>query len=102
MAVPAIQAGIRWGRSKMSKSTEQFLPAGPKLVEYAAKSEPWCEYQLEDGTILRVRIMVCKVIDEDKFTDDGYPQYQLRMQQVIDMTWSPQVEKDAATRRAAK
>lgn len=65
----------------------KFMVARPQHVDFIAKSEPWCVYELEDGTIIRVRIVLTKIIDEGKKTDAGHPLYQLAFQQICDTTF---------------
>ena len=72
----------------------------PKLVEFRTQTEPWCVYELEDGSLVRIRSLVIKIINEGKFDAEGYPMYQLKHVQIVDMTWSDAVEAEAATRRA--
>lgn len=83
----------------MTSTADKFKPSTPKLLEYVARSEPWCEYELEDGTVLRVRIMVTKIIDLGAFGPEGFPLYNIACQQVIDMTWPDAVQAAAERRR---
>lgn len=57
----------------------------PMPVEFVADSEPWCKYTLDDGTVLRIRVMLVKVT-RDGVDVNGNPNYQLQMQQVCDVT----------------
>lgn len=77
----------------------KFLPTAPKLVDYAPKSEPWAEYQLENGAIMRVRAIVTKVIDKNQTAPDGFPIYQIQCQQIIDMTWPDDIVAEAEKKR---
>ena len=44
--------------------------------------------------------MLVKVINEGKFNPDGSPQYQLQCQQVMDITWPEDIQRDIAKRQA--
>ena len=77
----------------------KFMPSKPRLLDYVAVSEPWCSYELADGTICKVRIMVTKIIETGEFDNNGYPLYKLQFSQVIDMTWPDAIEQEAAKRR---
>ena len=66
---------------------QKFLPTKPRQVDFIAKSEPWCVYELEDGTVIRARLVMTKIIDDGKKTDDGQPIYQLGFQQICDTTF---------------
>lgn len=54
-------------------------------VEFVAEAEPWCKYVLDDGSVVRVRVMLVKVT-RDGLDANGNPNYQLQMQQVCDLT----------------
>lgn len=75
-----------------------FLPKSG-LLEFAADAEPWAQYKLENGAILRVRTVLVKVAETGQFTPDGFPIYNTRLEQMMDMTW-PQDMIDAASARA--
>lgn len=57
----------------------------PTPVEFVADKEPWCQYTLDDGSIVRIRIMLVKCL-RDGLNEIGQPKYQLSMQQVVDCT----------------
>lgn len=43
--------------------------------------EPWCEYTLEDGTVLRFRVTVHNIRrNEGKFAPNGDPEYSFNNQ----------------------
>lgn len=79
----------------MSTIDQKFIPARPKQLDFVAKSEPWCVYELEDGTIVRARLMMTKVIDNGGKAENGLPNYQLAFQQICDTTF-PDAIVDAA------
>ena len=66
---------------------QKFMPARPHQMDFIAKAEPWCVYELEDGTIVRARLVLTKIIDEGKKTENGFPVYQLAFQQICDTTF---------------
>ena len=79
---------------------ERVMPPAPKFLQYVADQEPWAQYTLENGTVVRIRVMLVKVINEGKFNPDGSPQYQLQCQQVMDITWPEDIQRDIAKRQA--
>lgn len=80
----------------------QFLPKGPRMMEFVAESEPWAQYKLENGAILRVRPVLVKVIDRDQYDpNNGFPIYQLELQQMLDMTWPDDIVAEAEQRAKA-
>jgi hypothetical protein len=68
----------------MRKVTLEYPPGSgvtkdAVAVEVVKATEPWTEYELEDGTVLRARTTVVDVIRVDGEYDlDGNPVYQLR------------------------
>lgn len=53
-------------------------------LRFDAKSEPWTEYLLEDGTVVRVRVIMVRANRrEGQFNDHGAPVYDLEMQQIM-------------------
>jgi hypothetical protein len=48
-------------------------------IDVVKATEPWMEYELEDGTVLRARTTVVDVIRVDgEYDPDGNPVYQIR------------------------
>lgn len=55
-------------------------------LRFSAANEPWTEYQLEDGTIVRVRVIMVRAVKRDgQFNDQGAPLYDLEMQQIVNV-----------------
>lgn len=52
-------------------------------VEFVADKEPWCQYTLDDGTVIKVRIMLTKAA-RDGIDGQGNPKYLLSFQQVCE------------------
>ena len=59
-------------------------------LDYEVVREDWSKYKLEDGTILKARIVAAKIsrgLEEDqktiRYTDDGEPWYNIRYNVVI-------------------
>ena len=76
---------------------QKFMPRNqPKLLDFVADAEPWCRYTLEDGSQVRVRIMLVKA-EQDGYHASGdmigLPNIQLKFQQVLD--WTPTNEQKA-------
>ena len=49
---------------------EAKKPIG-KVVPFEAVHEPWCEFQLADGNLLRVRLNLIAVYNTGKINPDG-------------------------------
>ena len=79
---------------------ERVMPPAPKFLTFVADQEPWTQYTLENGAVIRIRVMLVKVINEGKINPDGSPQYQLQCQQVMDITWPEDIQRDIAKRQA--
>lgn len=54
-------------------------------------SEPWAEYQLEDGTLLRFRLTACNFRKTGKTTDQGDPEYSFSHQMQCETIPRPQL-----------
>ena len=78
---------------------DKVMPSGNKFIEYAADKEPWAQYTLENGAILRLRVMVSKIIDTGQLAPDGAPLYNIQMQQVMDMTWPDDIKREIEARQ---
>lgn len=53
-------------------------------VDFDSTSEQWNEYELEDGTTLKVKLVLQKVLRaEDEYNPAGEPIYQIAAQNVI-------------------
>lgn len=72
-----------------------------QLVEFVADKEPWCQYTLDDGSIIRARIMLVRVT-RDGLLPNGRPNYELHMQQVLDCTPSELATTSATEEQRAK
>ena len=57
----------------MSKSMK--IPEGSKIVPFEPIKEPWSEYQLADGNVLRLRTNMIAIYDTGKKNPDGKPVY---------------------------
>jgi hypothetical protein len=56
-------------------------------VDVVAQKEPWTEYELEDGSIVKVRTVLldCLRID-DEYDNDGNPVYMLKANGTMSVT----------------
>jgi len=54
-----------------------------KPVEFKGAAEPFSEYTLVDGTIVRVKTVMLDAVRLDTYTDTGDPVYQFQFQQVL-------------------
>jgi hypothetical protein len=52
-------------------------------VEFEAKSEPWNQYSLADGTQLKAKMVLLDVVRLEEYNDKGDPVYQFSLQQII-------------------
>lgn len=56
----------------------------PEPLNYVAEIEPWNVYRLEDGSTVRVKIVMTRV-EFHGIAPDGKPNYQLNFQQIVDV-----------------
>ena len=52
-------------------------------IQFETIKEPWNEYRLKDGTIIRVKLVLTIVSRTDKFDESGEPIYLLNMQPIM-------------------
>jgi hypothetical protein len=61
-------------------------------VRFESTSEPWTEYTLEDGSVVRCRLMVIAAKRrEGEFNEQGKPIYDLEMQQIVHIDAAPEL-----------
>lgn len=67
-----------------------------KLVDVVSSKEEWSEYKLEDGTIIKVKNILVKLIDFNQTNPDGTKAYATQFQPVINVIepLEKQVEKN--------
>ena len=76
----------RWSESVGSE--QKFMPTdNPKLLDFVAEQEPWNVYRLENGTVIRAKIIMTRIVDTGALTAEGEPFYQLKWQHIIDVTF---------------
>lgn len=64
-------------------------------VEFTARSENWQQYELEDGSQLKVKIVLLDVVRLDEYGDNGDPVYQFTAQQLIGIQAPDALKKKA-------
>ena len=62
-------------------------------VDYEPLAERWNEYRLSDGSFIKMKMVVTKVIRLDKWTDQGEPIYLVTSNNVISASVPPQLLK---------
>lgn len=55
------------------------------LVDVKDAKEPWSEYTLDDGTIIRMKQTVLQIVKIDGPMIDGVPQYSVQAQPIINV-----------------
>ena len=84
----------------MVETVGKFIPQSNTL-EFVADKEPWAQYTLENGAVIRIRVMLVRVANDGIWGREngncGLPKLNLGMQQVMDIEW-PQDIKDEANK----
>ncbi len=62
-------------------------------VDFEPLAERWNEYRLSDGSLLKMKLVVTKVIRLDKWNDQGEPIYLISSNNVISASVPPQLMK---------
>jgi len=55
-----------------------------ELLDYETIDEGWNKYRTEDGTVIKIKIVVSKIIRTNEFTQTGEPIYVVNSTNVID------------------
>src|SRR5947199_179917 len=85
-SMPKREARPRDGRMRLvmifSPGTQSQVEA--EQVDFEAKAEPWSSYELTDGTILKVRVILTGVLRiEGEYDQSGNPIYVVSSQNVV-------------------
>lgn len=59
-------------------------------LDFEPLKESWNEYRCTDGTYVRLKIVVSKIVKLDKWNPQGEPIYQVASANVLAVTPSPQ------------
>jgi hypothetical protein len=64
-------------------------------VDFESKGEPWALYALEDGTTVKVKVVLLDVVRLEEYADSGEPIYQFSAQQIIAVQAPDELKKKA-------
>ena len=62
-------------------------------VDYDPLAEKWNEYRLSDGTVLRMKLVVTKIVRLDLYNDQGEPIYLVNSNNAISASVPPKLMK---------
>ena len=68
-------------------------PVDSEEVEFEPLAERWNEYRLSDGTLLKMKLVVTRVIRLDVYNEQGEPIYLVNSNNVLSATVPPQLMK---------
>lgn len=64
------------------------------LVDVIESKEPWAEYQLSDGSSIKIKSMLMEVWRvKDEYDNDGNPMYLLKSSNVMNITPADELKK---------
>jgi hypothetical protein len=64
-------------------------------VSFQTQGEQWSMYELEDGSTLKIKVVLMEVVRLDEYADNGDPVYLLTAQQVMGVVPNPELKKKA-------
>lgn len=64
-------------------------------LEFEPLREAWNEYRTEDGTLLKIKIVVAKITRLNKYTPEGDPVYHVSSSNVVTATVQPNLKQKA-------
>lgn len=62
-----------------------------QTIEFESKGEPWNQYTLEDGTQLKIKVVLLGAVRLDEYNDHGQPIYQFQLQQLVGADVPPEL-----------
>lgn len=79
-------------------SPKRKVRYGPEMVdgeevEFEPLTERWNEYRLSDGTLLKMKLVVTRIIRIDKYNEQGEPIYLVNSNNVLTASVPPQLMK---------
>lgn len=69
-------------------------PVDSEEVEFEPLAERWNEYRLSDGSLLKMKLVVTRVIRLDLYNEQGEPIYLVNSNNVISASVPPQLMKN--------
>ncbi|MEM3056659.1 MAG: hypothetical protein QW639_05460 [Candidatus Bathyarchaeia archaeon] len=79
--------------SERIPTDEERLELIIRDLEFETNREVWNEYELEDGSILRVKLVVSAVQKTSVFTQDGDPLYNVQSSAVMGVIVPPELRR---------
>ena len=61
-------------------------------VKFTAEQEPWSVWKLEDGSTVRVRLVMVRTVPRGDMDDNGVPIYDFQFQQILNYEPSPEIK----------
>lgn len=74
----------------------------PESLKFVAECEPWAIYRIEDGTLLKLRVVLTRVEKQDELGTDGKPVYLNKFQLIQDLEFPDGADVSSAIMRAAR
>ncbi len=76
---------------KRVRITYQGEPVEGEEIDFEPLREQWNEYRLSDGTLLRMKLVIAKVLRLDKRNEAGEPIYVINSQNVVSVSVPPEL-----------
>jgi hypothetical protein len=68
-------------------------PVSGQQVDVETSTETWSTYKLEDGTVLKMKVVLLEVVRLDEHDATGNPVYQFAAHQIIGVTAPDDLKK---------
>ena len=82
------------GQKKTVEYQGRMVPG--EVLEFEAKNEAWNQYALEDGTSMKMKLVLLEVVRLlNEFTPTGEPVYIFSAQQIVGITSPDGLKKKA-------
>lgn len=70
-----------------------------ELLEFKTKNEEWNKYETEDGSIVKVKVVVTKIIRANTTTKSGEPVYIINSTTLVDADVSDEIRAMYSTEK---
>ena len=75
--------------------TYQGRQVSGKEVAFETGGEQWCNYTLEDGSTMKVKLSLIEVVRLEEYDEAGNPVYMFTAQQMVGIIPNPELVKKA-------
>lgn len=84
----------------MEKKTKLSLPGGKQVegieMDFTAKKEEWNEYELSEGSTVRIKLVITNIVKTNDYDNEGNPIYMVKSTNVVSVSVPQHLKKSLA------